>query len=208
MRQNNYDAIAGWYDVLSGLVFFKAQVKAQKKQLAYIPPAASILIVGGGTGWILEEITKLHDSGLDITYLEISENMLALARKRKYGANKITFIHEAVENYRFSKNFDVVHTAFLFDNFKEERAANIFNMLLSHLKPAGFWLYSDFKVEPQGSGWKKALLQVMYLFFAQIAQVEARKLPGMEAMFQGSGCRIIARNLHYSGFIESIIFKK
>lgn len=208
MKLNNYDAIAGSYDTLSRMVFFKAQINAQKAQLACIPAGASILIVGGGTGWILEEITSVHGSGLDITYLEISENMLTLARKRNYGDNKVTFIHQAVEDYSLPQTYDIIQTGFLFDNFSGERAAKVFDILLNHLKPGGYWLYSDFKVEPKGSDWKKAMLQLMYLFFARIAHVEARKLPAMEAMFKASGCDIITRKLHYSGFIESIIFKK
>ena len=208
MKLNNYDAIAGSYDTLSRMVFFKAQVNAQKEQLNCIPAGASILIVGGGTGWLLEEIAKVHSSGLDITYLEISQNMLALARKRNYGNNTITFIHQAIEEYNVSQRFDIIQTAFLFDNFSEERAAKVFNMLLKHLKPGGYWLYSDFKVEAKASGWKKAMLQLMYLFFSKIAHIEARRLPAMELMFQAAGCPIVARNRHYGGFIESIIFRK
>ncbi|RZL54089.1 MAG: methyltransferase type 12, partial [Pedobacter sp.] len=73
---NNYDKIANQYDTLSRLVFFKSQVNAQINQLHNIPKDSSVLIVGGGTGWILEEIVKLHPSGIKIIYVEISAKML------------------------------------------------------------------------------------------------------------------------------------
>jgi hypothetical protein len=47
---NNYDKIAGHYDTLSRLVFFKSQVNAQINQLPYIQWDSHVLIVGGGTG--------------------------------------------------------------------------------------------------------------------------------------------------------------
>ncbi len=117
MKLNNYDNIASWYDRLSKLVFLKSQVNAQVDQLFYVPEKSKVLIVGGGTGWILEELSKIHSDGLDVTFVEISFNMLELARKRKYGTNKVEFIHLPVEEFVSQAHYDVVHTAFLFDNF-------------------------------------------------------------------------------------------
>lgn len=209
MRTNNYDAVAGAYDFLSRLVFFKAQVNAQIDQLQYIPADSSVLIVGGGTGWILEEIAKVHHAGLKIVYVELSDKMLELAKKRSCGSNQISFVRGNIEHYINSHLFDVIHTAFLFDNFGESRATRIFQRLVNQLKVEGIWLYTDFKIEAGvGSGWKHALLRLMYSFFNIIAHVEAKKLPAMERLFSKSGCRVIARKQYYKGFIESIIFQK
>ncbi len=49
----NYNNSAWFYDSLAGLVYGKALVKAQVYLLQYIPADSNILIVGGGTGWIL-----------------------------------------------------------------------------------------------------------------------------------------------------------
>lgn len=209
MKTNNYDAVAGSYDFLSRLVFFKAQVNAQIEQLQYIPAGSSVLIVGGGTGWILEEIAKVHHAGLQIVYVELSDKMLDLAKKRKCGSNQVAFVRNDIEHYTYSHVFDVIHTAFLFDNFEESRATRVFQLLVNQLKVDGLWLYTDFKIEAGvGSGWKQALLRAMYGFFNTIAHVEAKKLPAMERLFSKSGCRVIARKQYYKGFIESIIFHK
>jgi ubiquinone/menaquinone biosynthesis C-methylase UbiE len=209
MKTNNYDAIAGSYDFLSRLVFSRAQVNAQVDLLSYIPSHASVLIVGGGTGWILEEIAKIHTSGLKIVYVEISSKMLDRAKKRRCGSNQVEFVHSNIEDYRATQMFDVIHTAFLFDNFGQSRAGWVFHLLFKHLRPSGLWLYTDFKIEPgKGSGWKKAMLDLMYSFFGTIAHVEARKMPAMERIFESNGCVIIGYQQYYKGFIESIIFQK
>ncbi|HEY2583916.1 MAG TPA: methyltransferase domain-containing protein, partial [Mucilaginibacter sp.] len=94
----NYNNSAWFYDKLSGMVYGRALINAQVYLLQYIPEGAHVLIVGGGTGWILEEITKIHPSGLQITYVEIAADMIALSKKRNTGNNKVVFINEAIEN--------------------------------------------------------------------------------------------------------------
>ena len=69
---SNYDNSAAFYDQLSQMVFGKALIRAQLYLLQQVPPNSTVLIVGGGTGWILEELSNIHYSGLAITYVEIS----------------------------------------------------------------------------------------------------------------------------------------
>src|SRR6202165_2081748 len=111
----NYNNSAWFYDLLSRIVYGKALINAQVYLLQYIPTNSRILIVGGGTGWVLEELTKLHHSGLDITYVEVSAKMMTQSKKRNIGLNKVVFINEAIENVVLQNDFDVIITAFLFD---------------------------------------------------------------------------------------------
>ncbi len=209
MKTNNYDAISGSYDVLSRTIFLNAQVNAQVEQLEHIKAGASVLIVGGGTGWILEEITKIHREGLDIIYVELSEKMLARAKRRDYGSNQVEFVHSDIETYACPHEFDVIHTAFLFDNFVDSRAIWVFHLLFKHLKLGGMWLYTDFKVDPgKGVRWKSTMLNLMYAFFRKIAHVEASKMPAMDQYFANNNFKILKQKQYYKGFIESIIFQK
>ncbi|MDB5150556.1 MAG: methyltransferase protein, partial [Mucilaginibacter sp.] len=117
----NYDNSAWFYDRLSRLIYGRALVNAQVYLLNFVPAGSKILIAGGGTGWILEELSKIHPAGLDITYVEISANMTALSQKRQTGQNEVVFINEAVEKVKLLLlDFDVVITPFLFDNFVDE----------------------------------------------------------------------------------------
>lgn len=207
--RNNYDKIASLYDQLSRLVFGRAQVNAQIALLPYIKKGSRLLIIGGGTGWILEELAKLFPSGLQITYVEISANMLALSRQRNAGENELVFIQQAIEDCDFSDaSFDIVFTAFLFDNFKEEKASVVFQLLDRWLKPAGRWLFADFQYTKAHGWWQKMMLQSMLLFFRLVSKVEATQLVDMAVFFKNAGYKTLFQTERYKGFIGSVCYEK
>eukprot|EP01133_Synstelium_polycarpum_P017621 gene17621-21017_t len=206
---NNYNRIARYYDFLSRAVFFKAQVNAQTDQLGYIPPAAKILIAGGGTGWILNKIAELHPEGLRITYIEISSKMIHLAQKRNLRNNSIEFVNTAIEDYKGSRQFDVIMTAFLFDNFGKETMETAFSKLNSLLKPEGLWLFSDFSNQVKRNNlWQRFLLKTMYLFFRVVSNVEARELIDTRVYFRKYKLKKIIQKRYYKNFIKAVVYKK
>lgn len=206
---NNYDKIAGSYDAISRLVFQKSIVRSQQALLPYIKTPCRILIVGGGTGWILEELSKVHARGLSITYVEISKNMIGLAQKRNWQQNRVSFVHSAIEDYQTELKFDVVMTPFLFDNFRTERTETVFKLLDKLVLPGSLWLFTDFHVEKNASGiWQAALLKMMYWFFRTICHVEADQLPDLNAQFVHARYACIFKSLHFGGFIHSLVFRK
>jgi ubiquinone/menaquinone biosynthesis C-methylase UbiE len=209
MELNNYDKTASFYDFLSRLVFFRSQVDAQVAQLRYIPAGSRVLIVGGGTGWILEELTKIHPEGLEISFVEISGKMLAKARQRNIGKNKIEFIHIGIESFNEDVHFNVIQTAFLFDNFSEPRINQVFSKLDDLLKPGGFWLFSDFQYHKEKVAlWQAMFLKIMYLFFRTMSNVEAESLSDMMPYFHAKGYQLMAQEQYYGNFIQSNIFQK
>ena len=209
MELNNYDKSASFYDFLSRLVFFKAQVHAQVKQLRFIPAGSTILIVGGGTGWILDELTRIHPCGLTITYVEISGRMIGKARKRNLGDNEVSFVQSGIESFETPATYDVVHTAFLFDNFTVPRINQVYAKLDRLLVPGGLWLFSDFHYEPANSPfWQGIILKTMYLFFGAIANVEAKNLTPMRPYFDAAGYERKAQEGYYHNFIQAIVFLK
>jgi len=207
--RNNYDRIANYYDTLSRLVFFKSQVNAQINQLHHVPQNSKVLIVGGGTGWILEELTKVHHTGLKIVYVEISAKMIALSQKRNYGGNQVGFINLGIEDFNADTAFDVVLTPFLFDNFAEQRASKVFMQLNAYLKQGGLWFLVDFSLNKNnGKWWKWLLLKSMYSFFKLLHIVEADDLIDMDPYFLQADYEILEEHLYYGGFIRATIFKK
>lgn len=206
---NNYDKIARYYDRLSRLVFFKAQVNAQINQLKFIPENSRILIVGGGTGWILEELTKVYPAGLKIVYIEISEKMIELSKKRNTGNNTVEFVNSKVEDFSSLANFDVISTPFLFDNFPEEKAGVVFEQLNSLLQKNGLWLFVDFTAElGKGRCWKSAFLKLMYGFFKLIGIVEASKLTDMNPYFKSVNYKEVNKRAYYGDFIQASVYQK
>lgn len=201
----NYDNSASFYDRLSRLVFGKALVKAQIWLLPRIPKNAKVLIVGGGTGWLLEEITKLHPTGLSITYVEISAKMMALSHKRNIGDNHVEFINKAVEDAGLPTGFDVVITPFLFDNFTEDILIGVFQHIHQSLKPGGLWLNTDFQLT--GKWWQYAILKSMLLFFKVLCGVPAWRLPDVGNQFSKFGYEVIEEKTFFGDFVVSKVYK-
>ena len=205
--KNNYDRIAGNYDWLSRLIFGRNLILSQTCLLQHIPARSNILIVGGGTGWILNEIAKIHPSGLTITYVEISEKMTQLAKKCNAGNNEIVFVNDAIENFETSEQYDIIFTAFLFDNFGQEKAKQVFTRLSEKLTNRGKWLFVDFHIDKKKSRlWQKALLNLMLAFFRVVCNIEAKKLIPMELLFKEGEFREMYNYIRSSGFIKSSVY--
>ncbi len=202
----NFNNAALFYDRLSRLVYGRAVIDAQIYLLQFIPATAKILIVGGGTGWILDEITKIHPSGLNISYVEVSANMMALSKKRNAGANKVVFIHDAIENISLSDDFGVVVTPFLFDNFTDQTTQQIFDHIHPLLKPNGLWLNCDFQLT--GKWWQGILLRSMILFFRVVCNIEASRLPNIEKHFEQHDYITIAGQTFFGDFIISKAWRR
>lgn len=201
----NYNNSAWFYDRLSKVIYGEALIRAQIWLLQFILPGSKILIVGGGTGWILEEIAKMSPSGLNITYVEVAPKMVELSRRRNIGNNEITFINNAIENVPLQDDFDVVITPFLFDNFNEENLQKIFKHIHDAIKPGGLWLNTDFQLT--GKWWQKMMLKSMFLFFRTVCSIEAKKLPGIQAAFDKYHYVTIEQKPFFGDFIRSTLYQ-
>jgi ubiquinone/menaquinone biosynthesis C-methylase UbiE len=202
----NYDNAAWFYERLSKLVFGQAQVKAQEYFLNQIKPQSEILIIGGGTGQILESLSRLYPSGLIITYAEISANMISLSRKRKVSQNQVDFITGDIGAINFKQTYDVVITAFLFDNFSGAKLAKVFPLIDAQLKQNGLWLDTDFQLT--GPLWQNVMLASMYAFFKLLKAVEVRKLPNVRHTFSQYKYQLNHEKAFYGNFIVSRAYKK
>ncbi len=202
----NYNPVARYYDKLSRLVFGNNLLEAQSYFLDRIPPGSKVLIVGGGTGQILEEITRLQPSGLHITYIDSSTKMTDIARCKNITNNKVIFITAPVETTNFEYTFDVIITPFLFDNFKPDSAAKIFSAIDRYLAKDGLWLYTDFRNTKALR--QKLLLKIMYAFFRLFCGIEATQLPDIKNCFENSGYAVVMGNTFMKGFIASTVYKR
>jgi hypothetical protein len=224
---NNYDSIARYYDFLHHLFYGQSEINAQAELLDYVRPGDRILIVGGGTGWILEKISAVYPSGLLITYIESSVKMMELSKKRDCRRNNVSFVPVRVEEWAGDGPagdggrergrdgsagdgfYDCILTGFFFDNFTAAHSAQIVQLLTPFLKKDGFWLDSDFYY-PKGRGklWQAILLKSMYVSARLICGVEAKQLPDMELIFTTAGYRLEYVSFHYQRFIRSVVYQR
>ena len=207
--QNNYNPVAGYYDLLIQLIFGKTEVNAQVDMVPFVFPGNRVLIVGGGTGWILEKLAAVYPSGLEITYVEPSGRMMSRARKRNWGRNAVTFVERPVEEFVGEGRYDCILTGFLFDNFYQEHAAAVVTSLDGLLRDGGYWLFTDYYYPRRGGAWWHGLLlRSMYWAARWICRVEANELPDMKMIFSTAGYRVIFSKFYYRGFIQSLVYRK
>ena len=187
-------------------MYGRALVRAQQFLVKEIPANSRILIVGGGTGWVLEEIAKIHADGLSIAYVDSSPKMISLARARNAAANIVTFIAAPIEGAARGEIYDVVLTPFLFDNFTEGTMQKAFADLNDRLAPRGTWLFCDFR--KTRVFWQRIMLKVMYLFFRISCGIEASELPETEACFSTHRYKIKSQETFVNGFVVSTVYEK
>jgi ubiquinone/menaquinone biosynthesis C-methylase UbiE len=201
----NYNNSAWFYDRLSRLVYGRALINAQVYLLQFIPAGAKVLIVGGGTGWILDELSRIHPSGLKITYVEVASSMMGRSKKRNTGNNQVVFIQAAIENVSLPADFDVVVTPFLFDSFTDSTVDNVFGHIHAALKAKGIWLYVDFQLTKKW--WQQFLLKLMLKFFKLICNIEASRLPDIEKWFKQLDYKIMAQQTFLYDFVIAEVYQ-
>jgi ubiquinone/menaquinone biosynthesis C-methylase UbiE len=206
---NNYDPIANYYDRIHHLFYGQAEISAQVELLDYVRPGDRVLILGGGTGWILEKIGDIFPSGLEITYIESSARMMGLTTARKCGQNRVALVTSTVEEWKGEMEYDCVLTGLFFDNFNEAHALAVVRQVTPFLKMGGYWLESDFYYpKKRGKPWQAILLWLMYWSARLICGVEAKRLPDMDKIFIGERYRVLQTTFHYQRFIRSVVYRK
>lgn len=198
---NGFDAVAGLYDSLARFVYGKSIQEAQLHFLDRIPAGARVLILGGGTGWLLR---ALLDQNVDCTvwYVEASAKMLEASRKAAGVAlDRVQFIHGTEQSIPAGLVVDVIITNFYLDLFAEASLQDVVNHLLKFLCAGGLWLACDFV--NTGKLLDRAMLGAMILFFRMIAGIEARMLADWQGVLEERGLRLVKAREFYGGFIVS-----
>jgi len=197
-----FDRLAPVYDRFAKFVYGPAIREAQLCFLESIPAAANVLMVGGGTGWLLDEVLKLCPQ-CHVCYIEASAKMLTLAQERlsPEQRDRVKFILGTENSIPSDTPFDAVITAFYLDLFSSLTLLGVIGKIKRVLAPGSVWLVSDF-IE-RNVWWQRVLLQVMYKFFRWCCGIEARRLPPWEHHMAVQGLRMEEEQLFFRDFIKS-----
>ena len=205
--ENDYDRLAPVYDFLGRLVYFGAIRRSQKEFLSHIPQNARILFIGGGTGFLLNDLLETAKPS-EILYVEKSGRMIEKSRAKATHSTKshIRFLHGTQDDIPEGEQFDVVLTFFFFDQFGFMPLIRILDKLDSHLKPGGLWLWADF-VPPQNA-WQRFLMQTMLVFFKFTTGLRATQVYDIAGVLQRKKMHLQEERYFYCGFIRSAMFQK
>ena len=213
LPESGFDRAAPFYDRLARLVYGNALEQSQQALLPFIPNHARVLVIGGGSGWLLEQLL-LTGKKLDILYLDASPAMLRRAKQR-YG--QLIPSHTCTVTFRLGTEqalgpqdqFEVIITPFLLDLFPPERLKRLMATLAAALLPNGNWLFADFwPVQQPPPLWQRLLIRSMYTFFGAISGVEARKLPEYGSFFRQLGFRQQYSSSFCHGMVQAKVFSR
>ena len=202
-----FDRVAWCYDALTALVFGPALRHTQRAALAGLPTGAPhVLILGGGTGWVLAEVLRRCPAAT-VLYLEASPRMLARARARLAPGQQaqVEFRHGTQDALRPAEVFDAVLTSFVLDCVAAPDLPGALARLHAALRPGGRWLLADFR--PARRGWRRLLLAAMFWFFRLTTQLRARELPDLAAALTARGLRGEVQGQFYYGATEAVVFQ-
>lgn len=202
MKSNDFDNIAFVYDKLARFVFGKSIVESQQFFLNKIPDHSQVLILGGGSGWILEKLFEIK-SAVEVCYVEASEKMILLAQRRLQNDKRVQFVN-GTENDIPNRAYDVVIANFYLDLFKEQSLKSVLQKMKASSAPGAKWIVTDFVNE---NWWHLLMLKVMYAFFKATTKIEANKLPQWNTAISEIGGTKTDSNFFYRGFIETAVFQ-
>jgi len=203
---SNFNYIAPVYDRLAGLVFGDAIRDAQRVHLKAFSAARRILIVGGGTGWLLRDVLTTSP-GAQVIYLEASYKMIELSREcvNPGDAARVVFLHGKEDLIPDGPHFDGIIANFFLDVFPESELGRVVGRFHRSLMPTGRLLVTDFVSQRR---WQRALLKVMYLFFRISAGLRNQQLPRWQSVVRAHDFSGASKHTFLHGFICSELFRK
>jgi len=194
-----FDLLAPVYDALARAIIGKGIVQSQKYFLNKVPAEGNVLILGGGTGWLLPLLTKGRPH-LQIDYIELSEKMLRKARTHE---GKIQFIQGTQQDIP-AKKYDLIITNFYLDLFPDSKLEDIVLKIKASMADRAQWIATDF-VNTKPS--YRIMLWMMYRFFRLVAGIEAKQLPAWTAILDKAGAQVESEKLFSNGFIKTVLFR-
>lgn len=205
MILNGFDRVAFIYDWLAQFVFGRSIVDSQKHFLNKIPDHSKVLILGGGSGWLLAELFSIRPN-CDVWYIEASKKMISLSKQEISTEYSIHFIHGTEHDIPSSIKFDLLITNFYLDLFTNHQLEDVVKKIQSSLNPGSLWLVTDFV--NHGRWWQKIMLRIMYLFFRLTCRIESNQLPEWNKSICKTGFRKVQSKFFYSDFIETALYQR
>jgi len=203
----NFNRIAPVYDQIASIVYGSNLIEAKEAFLDLIPENASILLMGGGTGGILNDLLERKPSVM-IDYVEPSEKMIAIAQKKlqEKFRSRVNFICGDEHQIPSEKTYDVSTSFFVLDCFTQNHAISFSKKITSVLREDGIWLFADFFSTDKS--FHRLLIGFMYRFFKIVSNIETQVLPDYERIFEESSFEINSEKIFMNGLVKSLVLKR
>ena len=200
--------LAPFYRWIEYCAFGRGLERRRFAFLDRLSDAKRILILGEGDGRVLSCLLKIAPRAA-IDVVEISPEMIALARSRTGNSERIHFYCHDARTVEFpSANYDAVLTMFFLDCFTEHDASCLIHRISKALKPDAIWLVSEFAIPDRG--WAKwhaqTWIRTMYFFFGVATGLKVRALPPIGKLLSETGMRSVGRQHARAGLVISEVY--
>jgi tRNA (cmo5U34)-methyltransferase len=201
---NQFNKVAVVYDWLASIFIGRSIRDAQRFFLNEVADAKQILILGGGTGWILRDIRAINKTS-SVFYVEASSEMIKRATRCDKGSQTV-FLHGTESDVDVTFKFDIVITNFYFDLFSPESLSEKVNLIKSFIADEAKWIATDFAQSKKSSHLR--MLWLMYRFFSWTTNIESSSLPPWEKVLEAAQLEIIRSETFKDGFIRSVVARQ
>lgn len=200
--EKGFNFLAPVYGWLTLIIFGKTLERSQTFFLDFVKPDDHVLILGGGSGELLESLLQKHPK-VSIDYIDLSSRMIDLAKKKTGNPSNVNFII-GTENTISGHTYSVVITNFYLDLFTDKTLAQVIAQIKPRVATPVTWLVTEFV---STTGWHKIFLAIMYAFFRVVTGMEATTLPDWQSALKKAGLQQITSRNFYRGFIKSSVYK-
>ncbi|MBG8552152.1 class I SAM-dependent methyltransferase [Hymenobacter guriensis] len=211
LPDSGFDRVAAFYDPLARLVFGRSLQRAQLRALEHLPLGAPhVLIIGGGTGWVLPELLRRCPCA-HVLYLEASGQMLrraqsTLQRRCPTQLPQVEFRLGTEAALQPQEQFDAVLTFFFLDLFDLPRLRPLVARLHQARRAGAPWLLADFA--PPRTWWQRGMLRLMYWFFGLTTGISGRQLPPIRVELARLGLQAGPPQYEFGGMVETVVFRE
>ncbi len=196
----NCDRIARWYALLEHAAFGWALERCRTRYLPEITCARRILALGDGDGRALVALLKACPDA-QIDYVDLSAQMLALARQRTGANPRVTFLQADARMVPLpDQAYDAIITHFFLDCFDDQNAPHLIDRVAQAAAPNARWIVSEFRAE---QWWSRAVVRTLYLLFKLTTSLQTRRLPGYSRSVHAAGFHCSQRETSAGGLLVS-----
>ena len=198
-----FDFLAPVYDQLARFIIGNEIVTSQLHFLHHLSSCQRLLVLGGGSGWILDYLCKDYPQ-LEIDYIDLSPRMIAAARSRACDNKRVSFIEGTEENIP-DRIYDAVITNFYLDMFDDSSLGKVIEKISNSLDDQARWIVTDFVNEQHRHA---ILLWIMYRFFRVITGIKATRLIDWQSQMRVAGLELLESRKFKNEFIATNLYKK
>lgn len=199
-----FSAIAPVYDSIVKLVFGERLWNLQDAILQDLPLGDNCLIIGGGTGKILEFAVE-RNLASNYFYAELSDKMIAQAQARLASLKHKIIYSNDWKDWQ-NKSFDYIILPFVLDCYSAENARLLVIELSKCMSKNGKLVLVDFF--KTNNHLQSLFIKSLYLFFRFFIKIESKKLPPYHEIFSQIGFEMERKKTAYHDWIQGIVWTK